>query len=52
LRRKLYIGFSDQQYTIRKKTHIAEVFFTKIISKNKSRAKCSAFVLTRIIYKH
>ena len=26
LRRKLYIGFSDQQYTIRKKTYIAAIF--------------------------
>ena len=51
LRRKLYRGFSDQQYSMSKKMHIAKIFLRILFSKNKSRVKCSAFVLLRIIYK-
>ena len=44
LRRKLYIGFSDQQYAFIKKTYINDVFLKIIISENKNRARCSVFI--------
>jgi hypothetical protein len=51
LRRKLYRGFSDRQYSMSKKMRIAKIFLHIYFYKNKSRAKCSAFVLPRITYK-
>jgi hypothetical protein len=46
LRRKLYMGFSDQQHAICKKMLIKKIFLIMhFFKKNKSRLGCSAFVL-------
>lgn len=51
LRRKLYIGFSDQQDAIRKKMHIAVIFLVILIYQKQKPSKMLGFCTTRIIYK-